>query len=49
LTLRQLIKDIAAVGHLVAVCAGKLQDELTYEKPVCDILKVCRYDEILQG
>ncbi|CAB4022887.1 cilia- and flagella-associated 69-like, partial [Paramuricea clavata] len=37
-----LIKDICAVGHLIAACAGRVEKDLAYEKPLCDILKVCR-------
>ncbi|XP_046846055.1 cilia- and flagella-associated protein 69-like [Xenia sp. Carnegie-2017] len=36
-----MIADIPVLGHLIAVCASRVENDLSYEKPLCEILKVC--------
>lgn len=37
-----MIADIPVLGRLIAVCASRVENDLSYEKPLCEILKVCR-------
>lgn len=38
---QQLMKDVELVCDMLTVCRERLETNLQYEKPLCDLIKVC--------
>ena len=37
----QLMKDVDLVCDMITVCRDRLETNQQYEKPLCDLIKVC--------
>ena len=35
------MKDVELVSDMLTVCRERLETNLQYEKPLCDLIKVC--------